>query len=303
MITLYLRKRIFIFLILFIQAFAAFTSLASKADAREESLVIGLVPEMNIFKQRERFELLAPYLSKKLGIEVRLTMLTYGNIIEKFKEEEIDAAFLGSFTGALAISQLGVVPLVRPINMDNTSTYQGYIFVRKDSNITSVADMKGKSMALVEKTTAGFVFPMAWLKRHGIDDISTFFNEQFISGSHDRTISLVLNGKANVGAAKSTIYKNMRKWQPRIDSELVILTNSPKVPSNTFCVSKKLDQQYRGQLKDLLLNLRGDSGGREVLKKLGAKRFVETGRDQYQPVFDLAKEAGIDLGKYDFQSP
>jgi phosphonate transport system substrate-binding protein len=303
MITLYLRKRIFIFLILFIQAFAAFTSLASKADAREESLVIGLVPEMNIFKQRERFELLAPYLSKNLGIEVRLTILTYGNIIEKFKEEEIDAAFLGSFTGALAISQLGVVPLVRPINMDNTSTYQGYIFVRKDSNITSVADMKGKSMALVEKTTAGFVFPMAWLKRHGIDDISTFFNEQFISGSHDRTISLVLNGKANVGAAKSTIYKNMRKWQPRIDSELVILTNSPKVPSNTFCVSKKLDQQYRGQLKDLLLNLRGDSGGREVLKKLGAKRFVETGRDQYQPVFDLAKEAGIDLGKYDFQSP
>jgi len=303
MITLYLRKRIFIFLILFIQAFAAFTSLASKADAREESLVIGLVPEMNIFKQRERFELLAPYLSKNLGIEVRLTMLTYGNIIEKFKEEEIDAAFLGSFTGALAISQLGVVPLVRPINMDNTSTYQGYIFVRKDSNITSVADMKGKSMALVEKTTAGFVFPMAWLKRHGIDDISTFFNEQFISGSHDRTISLVLNGKANVGAAKSTIYKNMRKWQPRIDSELVILTNSPKVPSNTFCVSKKLDQQYREQLKDLLLNLRGDSGGREVLKKLGAKRFVETGRDQYQPVFDLAKEAGIDLGKYDFQSP
>lgn len=303
MITLYLRKRIFIFLILFIQAFAAFTSLASKADAREESLVIGLVPEMNIFKQRERFELLAPYLSKKLGIEVRLTMLTYGNIIEKFKEEEIDAAFLGSFTGALAISQLSVVPLVRPINMDNTSTYQGYIFARKDSNITSVADMKGKSMALVEKTTAGFVFPMAWLKRHGIDDISTFFNEQFISGSHDRTISLVLNGKANVGAAKSTIYKNMRKWQPRIDSELVILTNSPKVPSNTFCVSKKLDQQYRGQLKDLLLNLRGDSGGREVLKKLGAKRFVETGRDQYQPVFDLAKEAGIDLGKYDFQSP
>jgi phosphonate transport system substrate-binding protein len=303
MITLYLRKRIFIFLILFIQAFAAFTSLASKADAREESLVIGLVPEMNIFKQRERFELLAPYLSKNLGIEVRLTILTYGNIIEKFKKEEIDAAFLGSFTGALAISQLGVVPLVRPINMDNTSTYQGYIFVRKDSNITSVADMKGKSMALVEKTTAGFVFPMAWLKRHGIDDISTFFNEQFISGSHDRTISLVLNGKANVGAAKSTIYKNMRKWQPRIDSELVILTNSPKVPSNTFCVSKKLDQQYREQLKDLLLNLRGDSGGREVLKKLGAKRFVETGRDQYQPVFDLAKEAGIDLGKYDFQSP
>ena len=223
--------------------------------------------------------------------------------MKNFKKEEIDAAFLGSFTGALAINQLGVVPLVRPINMDNTSTYQGYIFARKDSNITSVADMKGKSVALVEKTTAGFVFPLAWLKRHGIDDSSTFFNEKFISGSHDRTISLVLNGKADVGAAKSTIYKNMRRWQPRIDRELVILANSPKVPSNTFCVSKKLDRQYREQLKGLLLNLRGDQGGREVLQQLDAKRFIETNKDQYQPVFDLAKEVGIDLKKYAFQSP
>ncbi len=303
MITLYLRKKIFIFLILFIQAFAAFTSLASEADARKESLVIGLLPEMNIFKQRERFELLAPYLSKHLGIEVRLTMLSYGNIIEKFKDEVIDAAFLGSFTGALAISQLGVVPLVRPINMDGISTYQGYIFARKDSKITSVADMKGKSLALVEKTTAGYVFPMAWLKRHGIDDFSSYFSEQFISGSHDRTIALVLNGKADLGAAKSTIYKSMRKWQPRIDRELVILANSPKVPSNTFCVSKKFDRQYREQLKDLLLNMRENPEGRKALKQLGAKRFLETNREHYQPVFDLAKEAGINLKKYDFQSP
>jgi phosphonate transport system substrate-binding protein len=303
MITLYLRKNFFIFLVLFIQTFAAFISMASETDSRGKSLVIGLLPEMNIFKQRERFELLASYLSDHMGIEVELKMLSYGNIIEKFKEEEIDAAFLGSFTGALAISQLGVVPLVRPINMDNTSTYQGYIFARKDSNITSVADMKGKSLALVEKTTAGFVFPIAWLKRHEVDDINTYLNEQFISGSHDRTISLVLNGKADLGAAKSTIYKSMRKWQPRIDRELVILANSPKVPSNTFCVSKKIDRQYREQLKDLLLNLRGDPGGREVLKQLGAKRFIETDKDQYQPVFDLAKEAGIDLKKYAFQSP
>ena len=82
MITLYLRKKTFIFLILFIQTFAAFTSLASEADARKKNLVISLLPEMNIFKQKERFELLAAYLSKHLKIEVRLKMLSYDNIIE-----------------------------------------------------------------------------------------------------------------------------------------------------------------------------------------------------------------------------
>jgi ABC-type phosphate/phosphonate transport system substrate-binding protein len=76
------KKKIFIFLVLFIQTFAAFTSLASEADARKYSLVIGLLPKMNIFKQRERFELLAAYLSKHLKIEVKLKMLRYDNIIE-----------------------------------------------------------------------------------------------------------------------------------------------------------------------------------------------------------------------------
>ena len=296
--TLYAKKISFIFLSLFILVPAFFISPVSDADAREESLAIGLLPEMNIFKQRERFEPLAAYLSKRMGIEIKLKMLTYGNIIQKIKNREVDGAFLGSFTGALAISQLGVVPLVRPLNIDSSSTYQGYIFVRKDSNIKTFADMKGKSLALVEETTAGFVFPLAWFKRHGISDMNTYFSEQFISGSHDRTIALVLNGKADIGAAKDTIYERMRKWQPRIDQELFILANSPKVPSNTLCVSKNLAPEYSEKLKELLLNMSGYPDGREALKQLGAKRFVETITEQYQPVLDLAKDAGINLDKY-----
>ena len=123
--TLYAKKISFIFLSLFILVPAFFISPVSDADAREESLAIGLLPEMNIFKQRERFEPLAAYLSKRMGIEIKLKMLTYGNIIQKIKNREVDGAFLGSFTGALAISQLGVAPLVRPLNIDSSSTYQG----------------------------------------------------------------------------------------------------------------------------------------------------------------------------------
>ena len=92
----------------------------------------------------------------------------------------------------------------------------------------------------------------------------------------------------------------MRKWQPWINSELVVLAQSSTVPSNTLCVSPKLDQQYKDQLKELLLNMCGYPDGRAALKQLGAKRFIETYREQYQPVFKLAKEAGIDLGEYNF---
>jgi len=270
-----------------------------------KSLTIGLLPEMNVFKQKQRFDPLAAYLSEHMGIEVKLTILSrYGNIIERIKEEAIDGAFLGSFTGALAISQLGVEPLARPINMDGTSTYFGYIFVKKDSNIKTVADMKGKTLALVERaTTAGYIFPLAWLKRQGIDDIDSYFSDYFFTGSHDAAIDAVLNNKADVGAAKNTIYERMQELYPRITNELVILASSPRVPSNGLCVRKNLAAQDKEKLKDLLLNLHQTPEGLEVLRKLGAKRFVETAREDYLPVFDLAAEAGIDLEKYDYYNP
>ena len=126
-------------------------------------VLIGLIPELNIFKQRARFTLLGEYLSRKIGVPVRFTILSrYGNIIESFDTERMDGAFFGSFTGALAIEKLGVVPLARPVNLDGTSTYQGYLFVRKDSGIHDAAGMRGKRMAYVDKaTTAGYVFPLA----------------------------------------------------------------------------------------------------------------------------------------------
>ena len=54
----------FIFLVLLMQTFAALLSQASETDILKKELVKGLLPEMNIFKQRERFELLAPFFAQ-----------------------------------------------------------------------------------------------------------------------------------------------------------------------------------------------------------------------------------------------
>lgn len=154
---------------------------AVPAYAEKDELVIGLIPEMNVFKQMERFRPLSEYLSEKTGVKVRLTILSrYGGIIKRFRSHHLDGAFFGSFTGAAAIEILGVEPIARPINLDGSSTYHGYIFVRKDSNIRKVSDMKGKKMVFVAKaTTAGYVFPVAYFKENGVKDINSFFSEYY----------------------------------------------------------------------------------------------------------------------------
>jgi len=267
-------------------------------------LTIGLIPEMNVFEQVERFRLLADFLSESVGQPVQLTMLSrYGNIVERIVNKEVDAAFLGSFTGALASAQLGMIPVARPINLDGSSTYWGYIFVRTDSGIETVEQMRGRRLALVERaTTAGYVFPVAWLRNQGVEDVEEYFSEVQFWGSHDASIQAVLEGRADVGAAKNTIWEHLVREDPRIESELQILATSAKVPSNGLLISPDVDAAVRDQIRSILIGLQEDPSGRPVLESLGAQGFVPTDKDDYQPVFDLAREAGIDPASYVYRN-
>jgi phosphonate transport system substrate-binding protein len=143
-----------------------------------------LIPEQNIFLQRERNLVLKRYLSEHLGIAVTFTRLSlYGNIIERFTAERMDGAFFGSFTYALAHRQLDVEPIARPINLDGTSTYHGNIFARKDSGINRIADMRGKRFAYVERaTTAGYLLPLAYFRASGIQNPQQYLGESFFRG-------------------------------------------------------------------------------------------------------------------------
>lgn len=281
-----------------------FPSPVVSAEVPRQKLHLGLLPEMNIFKQKKRFKPLGDYLAKKTGIPVEFTILSrYGNIIESFRTEKMDGAFFGSFTGALAIRKLGVIPLARPVNLDGSSTYQGCLFVRRDSGIKTIADMKGKRMAYVEKaTTAGYLFPLAWFREHGVTNLDSYFSEAIFTGSHDAAINAVLSRKADIGAAKNSMWNRVKQENPRVDSDLMILAQSPAVPSNGLCVRKDLPAALIAKLKDALLNLDRNAEGKKVLEQFGALKFIETTAGDYQPVFDMAREAGIDILTYRYRN-
>ncbi|MEK7332248.1 MAG: phosphate/phosphite/phosphonate ABC transporter substrate-binding protein [Nitrospirota bacterium] len=274
-------------------------SMPFKVFAQEE-ILIGLIPEQNIFKQMERYRPLASYLSEKAGVKVKLTILSrYGDIVERFVSRSLDGAFFDSLTGAMAITRLGVEPMARPVNLDGKSTVRSYIFVRADSKINSVTDMKGKKVVFVDRATAtGYLFAVAFLHENGIQDINRYFNEYFFTGSHDSAIYSVLDNRADIGSAQDTIFNMLVSKDPTIKRELRIIAQSEELPETTLCLRKSISSKIKTSITDILLHMNEDPAGKEILKKFGAVKFIRAEAGDFNSVFNLARRAQINIKEY-----
>jgi phosphonate transport system substrate-binding protein len=265
---------------------------APAAEQRKE-LLIGIEPEHNIFDQMERYRYLAAYLSEQLGVKVNLTIMSrYGEVIKRFKTLNLDGAFLTSYTATMGIKELHLEPLANPVHLNGQSTSQGYIFVRQDSEIRAIRDMEGKSIVFVDPATMeGYLFPLAFLQQHGITDINRFFHRFYFAGSHASAIFAVLDGRADIGAAKSTVFDRLVLNDPSIRQELEIIAQSPEVPEVTLCIRNEIEQDLRDRLAAALLRMDETPRGLEALEKFQAMRFVKSSKEDFVRIEEMAQKA------------
>jgi len=280
-----------------------FPAICFSQEKSKNEILIGLIPEENIFRQMDRYRPLGDYLSNKLNIKTRFTILSrYGDIIDRFLIRNLDGAFFGAFTSVLAIEKLKVEPVVRLQNIDGTTTAEGYIIVRKDSGIKDIKDMKGKTIAFVDRATAtGFLFAIAYFKEHGIANPFSYFKEYYFTGSHDSALLSVLDGRADIGVVKSTIVRERIRREPLIENEISIIARSMPLPDVTLCLSKKLDSALRDKIKRILITMDRDPEGIKVLERLGASRFINASKEDFIPVYNLLKKADINLKTYRYK--
>lgn len=265
-------------------------------------LRIGVIPEHNVFEQLRKCNIVGDYIKSRTGIDIKFSFLSrYGNIIESFEADNMDGAFWGSFTGAMALRKLDIEFIARPDSLKDDSGYQSYIFVHKYSIIRDPSDMEGMVIAFVDKaTTAGYVFPMAYFKKAGIKDMDNYFKKYYFTGSHHETIYSVLEGEANVGAAGSAAFNALAAVEPRVNEELVVIAKSSELPAGVLGLRKELPFAVKEQLRRVLLGMDKDPKGIEVLNEAGIERFVETDESDFAPVFVIAEEAGLDIEEYEY---
>ena len=271
----------------------------SRAFAGEQ-FNIALVPEKNIYEQRQRYGIIAQYLSNYLDMDVRIVIMpTYSKICDAFLDGTVDAGFFGSFSYVLTRAKASVEPIARPVWLDGSSTYSGYIFVRKDSGIKTVADMKNKRLALVDRmTTAGYIFQRVYFKKKGVADLDNHFRDVFFAGSHDASAWAVYTGEADVGGGKNHIFHALEKEYPDFQEKMRIIARSTDVPSNGLVVRADLDPLLKKRLKELFLGLDDSPEGRTVLKKFGARRFIENPNRDYRLLYKMIEELELDLAEY-----
>jgi len=265
-------------------------------------LVIALLPERNVFEQKMKFLPLQGYLSEHLGIEVYFKLLdNYELIFTELLDGKVDGGFWGSMNGAIAQIRGGIEILARPVWLDGTSTYWGYIYTRKGTGITGdPKTWSGRSIAFVNKaTTAGFLYPLSLLRQAGITaDPADYFSRAIFSGSHDASLLAVYQGDVDMGASKNTVFNEFIVKNPEIGESIIIVAESPEVPSNGLGVRPSLSEDLKERLKNILVTMHESPEGRETLRKFGAERFVETSFEDYRPVIDMAGQAGIDLAHW-----
>ncbi len=260
-------------------------------------LLIGIEPEHNIFDQVRRYRVLAGYLSKQLGMEVELTIMSrYGEVVKRFRSLRLDGALLSSYTATLAIREFDLSPLVYLVGQGESSSSRGYIFVRKDSGMETVEDLRGSSLVFVDPaTTEGYLFARAFFRKRGIEYQDSYFSRYYFSGSHASAVYAVLDGRADVGSAKDTVFNDLVRKDHSIGQELKILAKSPPVPEVTLCMNKNLDPELLDKLQNILLNMDQNIQGYNVLKQIAAKRFVRGNSDDFSVVFELAEDAELNM--------
>jgi phosphonate transport system substrate-binding protein len=267
------------------------------------TIIIGVVPEMNLVKQMERYVPLSDYLDRKTGMDIEIKPLSnYGQLYEEMRDGKIDGGFFGSMVYGITRARIGIIPLVRAVQPNGKSTYTGLLFVRKDAGIKRPADMKGRTIALVDPaTSAGYLAQKEYLAAHGIDmekDLKIYW-----AGSHEAAIRAVLSHQAELGGAKNNVVAKFRRENRVFDASVEIINENPKkgLPENTLAVRKGLERVKREKLKKVLLAMNSDQEGKTVLAKFGASRFIATSDEDFKPLYDWVRHLKIDLTSYSYK--
>lgn len=214
------------------------------------TLVFGVVPDS--VETETNYQPLMDYIAQETGKTVEYHESTdYAALIEAAIAGQIDVA---SFSGFTYVTALNNGAELSPISSIVTAEGQepGYYseaIVPAGSDITSIADMKGKKVCFVDpSSTSGYLFPSYNLLEAGVDpeaDITPVF-----AGKHDVSVQKVGDGvECEAGFAEDSEVEK---------SDKVKVIDRTMVPGAPIVESETLPTDVKEKLREILSEVTAD---------------------------------------------
>ena len=292
-------KKILLALFSFIFVFSI-VGCTTKTETKKEEKVIkmGFVPLKNSEKLVEDLKPISDYLSERLGVKVEaFTASNYIGVVEGLGSGSVDFGIIPPFSSLLAQKQSSAKPILTSKGKTGKPGYTAELYVRKDSGIKSLQDVKGKKVAFVDpSSSSGYIYPGAMLVEAGLNldkDISYQF-----SGGHDKSLQLLLTKDVDVIATFDGVEDRYAKDFPQAKTDIQKLATSDMIPGVMVTTSSKMDKELQEKLEKALRDVENDPKMKELFTKMfSITGFTDVDQDAYKKVEATAKVMNVDLDK------
>jgi len=218
------------------------------------TVTIGTI-ETNPLDKMSEFQTIANYIQNKLdndSIDIRVLIPnSVASAIELIKNQELDILF-DSLYPSLLVKNNTNISFESIRWKKGTRGYKSIIFVKKDSDINSLTDLKGKIISFENDfSTSSYFVPKKELERLNLK-LSKYTNNHdnvkyLFSQSEDNTVLWLLYDKVNAASLDDISYKMYDT------SKFKIIYKSSLIPRQLVSVSSDLNKELKEKILQILL--------------------------------------------------
>ncbi len=258
----------------------------------------GLVPTSADARSRSMIDSLAALLSSETRLDIEpMIASSPEELATALASGHVHFAWTSPTLLLLSTELSSVVPLLSSVRQ-SVAFFHAILFVREDSTITTVEDLRGKHVAWVAKTSAaGYIAPRISLMRQGLDPTKLFGKESLLQ-AHHAVANAVLEGRVDVGATFA-VFEGGDPARPIVNSgyrtaitdrAVRIVDATGPIPSDMIVAMPSMSIGERSILSRAMTRLATDATGAPLIRHIiGAESFEPFSAQSYLELEELLR--------------
>ena len=230
--------------------------------AADDALAMGVLPRRNVTETINMFRPIADELEKALGRRVEVkTARDFSAFAHEVNAMRYDLVHLNQLQYIQA-QRLGYQAIAKNEEHGKT-TVRSAIIVRKDSGITSLAELKGKRIAFGGDRNAvvSYVIPTALLRAGGL--MANDYTEVFTRNPMNAVVVTYI-GETDASGANSSA--TQPGFVSGVDADKIrLLVQSEPLPHLPWAASPRLSPALKTHIQAVLTDLHNNDDGRRAL--------------------------------------